>query len=1656
MLRRIASLGFDAPDGQPGPGDPRSPTPGDDSPALESKNASGLASVFKGLTGSTKTSKAPPVPSASNTPVSAQLSSERVDTASLAATGVAPHYNEWLDRLKAGSLSERVAAAESLRLTLAGYPLAPTLQIWDAAKDLIESSRPSSLRIAGWELMSECVKNPSSTDLERREFFQTISVPANPEDFHLQLTAMIDLTNHGRNLSGFDYDVIPLLATWLADAYNAAKHKRRQTLRDRKSSKGKAPAPPATVLEEDKSFALLFAYIVEVLKFNFRVADDDTLGRLIDTLLDICMKTSAEDDLTSCIEVIDAIITYSSVPRRTLGRCVEVLSSIYCLVEALQKTSWHTLSNLLKSHNGQATVRVLLSLLRDYPRKGQDPTETTRAVRGALSVFQKLIWKSADKGYPIVPLTLLIDGCNNVIEKSPSIRIAASTLKLINTMFDNGDERLNPLLQDEDWSVILEVVEKCVGRLSLNNTPARFRANTIKGELKRGDAILEELQIFLQRLEGLLVPRGSDFIQRQECIAFMTRIPHVLMDSTALIVLDHLKEFRGCYPSDLDWEVNLDLVLNSFYHDRDRSTLVRTSALRAVTEVYDMLELVEEELEEDCVPNLIKHILLGISDESDIVVLHDTVAFMVSVAVSADYALFDDIVDTLKSVITKERLQSPLPTSTDAPATSDEASNAVSQSPADVVTRGYVQLFMKTMNTDSLKAARTFNLLVLVATSGRSTDATLTAMKMLFRLRADWANRIYLTSFTESEGLAGVLHRTEASLARKLADDAALLHRSKSEHGAASRSSRGLSFGSTAQDRLVLSRASSTKQPPQIYQQLWVLPDADALPEPPSSGASPVLYSCQYNNDEIPEDGEDSKQPSGALDITSWLEAVMHNLTSGVDWEVYSFCLVHLPSQLSNHALFRSAITEIREARRIMCEQSKHNLFQDPPPATGLRRPEVNICIFQTLTTIMSYHQHFNKTEDDDLVRTFMQGIGHSTAKTCIHALTICCHEMPLATTKALVTILQRMSTVITQPFVSVHILEFLAGLARLPALYSNFIDDEFRIIFGMCFRYLDTVRDKKRHGRNSLPSESIATINATHEYDFMGQPTISDDLPQYVHALAYHVIVFWFLALRLSDRAKHVGWITKRLFQGPDGGLTSDEQALITIDFMQRVAYADADESVESIWFTDQKASDYTEKRWIIANSLISIKQSKTTPWAQITKRQPSGISYFTVRENFRPPPAHQSGTFGESRDRGSLATNSTLPSHLLVHILTSIPQSPELALRPIPLPDDDAVNRTIRLFDRISTVDGHKVGVIYIGENQTKETEILANVSGSADYTEFLNGIGTLTRLKGAEFNTQGLDREYDTDGQYTFCWRDRVTEIIFHVTTQMPTNLEQDPQCIMKKRHIGNDFVNIIFNDSGLPFKFDTFPSEFNYVNIVITPESRASFVATRENAEKLKKEKEENDEETGRDQYTPFFKVQVMSKEGFPEISPCAATKMVDLKALPDCVRLLALNASVFSLVWANRESGEYPSSWRSRLREINRLRERHAPKGPPLAAASASAAPNAIPSSSTVVPAPTSLSSALTSAQHAGQSQGQQGAGQAGGDAWPAGRDSAVFGGLSAMRRASVATFLTSTSEQNSQSHRSSLISTATADTEMMAHVSNLDYLVESLDFTKWA
>lgn len=43
-------------------------------------------------------------------------------------------------------------------------------------------------------------------------------------------------------------------------------------------------------------------------------------------------------------------------------------------------------------------------------------------------------------------------------------------------------------------------------------------------------------------------------------------------------------------------------------------------------------------------------------------------------------------------------------------------------------------------------------------------------------------------------------------------------------------------------------------------------------------------------------------------------------------------------------------------------------------------------------------------------------------------------------------------------------------------------------------------------------------------------------------------------------------------------------------------------------------------------------------------------------------------------------------------------------------------------------------------------------------------------------------------------------------FHVATLMPTKLS-DPKCTSKKQHIGNNYVTVVYNESGEPYNIQT---------------------------------------------------------------------------------------------------------------------------------------------------------------------------------------------------------------------------------------------------------
>lgn len=139
---------------------------------------------------------------------------------------------------------------------------------------------------------------------------------------------------------------------------------------------------------------------------------------------------------------------------------------------------------------------------------------------------------------------------------------------------------------------------------------------------------------------------------------------------------------------------------------------------------------------------------------------------------------------------------------------------------------------------------------------------------------------------------------------------------------------------------------------------------------------------------------------------------------------------------------------------------------------------------------------------------------------------------------------------------------------------------------------------------------------------------------------------------------------------------------------------------------------------------------------------------------------------------------------------------------------------------YDEHVLVSNFKFGVLYQRFGQTTEEELFGNNTTSPAFDEFLDTIGQRIRLKDHKGYRGGLDIQNGHTGDTAVYDVFKEREIMFHVSTLLPYT-EGDPQQLQRKRHIGNDIVAIVFQESNTPFSPDMIASHFLHAFVVIQP-------------------------------------------------------------------------------------------------------------------------------------------------------------------------------------------------------------------------------------------
>ncbi|KAF9074638.1 hypothetical protein BDP27DRAFT_1316583 [Rhodocollybia butyracea] len=894
-----------------------------------------------------------------------------------------------------------------------------------------------------------------------------------------------------------------------------------------------------------------------------------------------------------------------------------------------------------------------------------------------------------------------------------------------------------------------------------------------------------------------------------------------------------------------------------------------------------------------------------------------------------------------------------------------------------------------------LRIFQSFTSLVI---QGKSTRVRIATLQFLMRLRADRDHKIYFRdSGYDQHGqvaaLSALINRTGMSDSTETPpptlDAVSELRkaRARARMPPSERDMRGRGGGpSQSFSRNATSRSRSRVGAPSINPvgagarlrnrpALWRVPEQ-----------LPFSVSTMDTSSEI----LGTYDPSGQVEVTvlpisEYLSALLTTLESEKSWDILSYVLCHLPVQLANKHLFCGPKSKVLISKILttLCmgilEGGSFARSVERWP-NGIKLRDAHGLVYHTLSVLVSYKKYFDTQQRHSLVNVFLGGLSGQPATIicCIHALAVSAYELQSSAIRYLSDILEKLSQIMSNPDMAVHILSFLSVIGSQPPLYSNFIEKDYKMVFGLALQYL------QHHNRMS-------------KLDSPDSPMSSWALSQHVRIISYHLVYVWFLAVKLPDRPKYLRYITRQLLLANEGNEQVDDPTEVCFDWLARYTYASADPRPANSLLQDivihpnlspdsdgsgaprVLADAASEKTWLLGNSVVTIRALKKLGWIEILSRRPSGYTKFLGRLENVPlvgpgdvdpdmltvPAIHLmdrefSRAHRPDTEEGEMEENYEEQQRLVGDLLGRVEDDQEEPVRPDPLSgyvwsgtapsqrrkdvtidpsffplqlssypdrlgpsnvrmlvDSAAVSKFTANLDRVPVIDTHKVGIMYVAPGQTTEVEILRNTHGSPAYTRFLEGLGRLINLRGQiDVYAGGLDP--GEDGEYAYAWWDDIGQILYHTATMMPCH-PHDESSTLKKRHIGNDYVRIVWNDSGIAYRFDTLATQFQFVNIVIEPHSVGTISAYSNNVHE-----------------TEYFKVTVQRAEGMIEFAPVGHYKLVSVENLPFLVRELSLLADWFAYVFARTDRDtlrvEVRTNWQERLSAIRRFKDQQIKAG----------------------------------------------------------------------------------------------------------------------------
>ena len=494
---------------------------------------------------------------------------------------------------------------------------------------------------------------------------------------------------------------------------------------------------------------------------------------------------------------------------------------------------------------------------------------------------------------------------------------------------------------------------------------------------------------------------------------------------------------------------------------------------------------------------------------------------------------------------------------------------------------------------------RIFRVFLQVAYSSTCQKARLTSLRFLMRLRADRDHQLYFAaSGYDPDGhvlaMARILNRARSEEERVDTPGGERKERGRPAEPLSQRP-RGRALAAVRHHSLSKSSRSASRATGTIVvQPLWQIPDV--LPFKIPFSDTPTKGISSY--------AQPQSEESMLFPVSEYLGVIISLLSGEQDWEILSFVLCHMPVQLGNKHLFCGPKCRalMNQLLKTLCAgiSTKELGAKVHPWPEGLKPRDAYGLAYHSLSVLISYKRCFDGQSLHHLVEVFLDGLSGSPSaiKCCLHALSLSAFELKPSMTRYLSRILEKLSQIMSNPTMSVHIIDFLSIVGSIQSLHVNFREQDYKMVFGVALQYL------QQHNRQDSANQ------------------ISWALSQHVRIMSYYIIYVWFLSLRLSDRPRHIPFICRQLLLANEGRTAVDQSTEVCLDWLARYSYASADprpaNSILDEVVTNPPVSVETatsEKTWIVGNSVVTIRTLSRLGWLEVVSRRASGLTKFICR---------------------------------------------------------------------------------------------------------------------------------------------------------------------------------------------------------------------------------------------------------------------------------------------------------------------------------------------------------------------------------------------------------------------------------------------------------